>query len=364
MAERKFETTAAFKELFDLLRDADALFLEGPRAVDDVSVLEGYRWLTEILAVALDCYLWADEARPTIVPIVGPTRKFGGDNADAMYTFAPLHPERSYRVRGVRGDACYLSLTVYGGPRDGRWSDRIVGTLNDRSLRIDADGAFEVLLSAREPAERADWIRLDPDSVCLITRDYLVHPKSGRPASFAIECLDEAPPPRLSDADLARRFQATATFIRDMLKITPLPLDPAKRNQVDEPYPVPKRTFGWAAGDASYAMGSFELAPDEALVLEGRSPACVFWNVCLWNPYMQTYDYRYEQVTLNGGQIRYEPDGSWRIVIAERDPGAPNWNWISTAGHPRGRIWFRWFLAESLPARPKASVVPLASLCA
>jgi hypothetical protein len=126
MAERKFETTAAFKELFDLLRDADALFLEGPRAVDDVSVLEGYRWLTEILAVALDCYLWADEARPTIVPIVGPTRKFGGDNADAMYTFAPLHPERSYRVRGVRRDACYLSLTVYGGPRDGRWSDRIV----------------------------------------------------------------------------------------------------------------------------------------------------------------------------------------------------------------------------------------------
>ena len=86
MAERKFETTAAFKELIDLIRDGDALFLEGPRAVDDASVLEGYRWLTEILSVALDCYLWADEARPTVVPIVGPTRKFGGDNADAMYT--------------------------------------------------------------------------------------------------------------------------------------------------------------------------------------------------------------------------------------------------------------------------------------
>lgn len=358
MAERKFETTAAFKELIDLIRDSDALFLEGPRAVDDASVLEGYRWLTEILSVALDCYLWADEARPTIVPIVGPTRKFGGDNADAMYTFAPLHPERSYRIRGVRGDACYLSLSVYGGPRDGRWSDRIVATLNDRAIQFEPDGSFEVRLSKHE--QPGNWIRLDPDSVCVVTRDYLVHPKAGRPASFAIECLDEVPPPRLSDEDLARRFQAAANFIRDMLKITPLPLDRSKLNQIEEPYPVPQRTYGWAAADAAYAMGSFELAENEALLIEGRAPRCVFWNVCLWNPYLQTYDYRYEQVTLNGGQVAYEPDGSYRIVIAARDPGVPNW--ISTADHPRGRIWFRWFLPESPPPRPQATVVPLAQL--
>ena len=358
MAERKFETTAAFKELIDLIRDGDALFLEGPRAVDDASVLEGYRWLTEILSVALDCYLWADEARPTVVPIVGPTRKFGGDNADAMYTFAPLHPERSYRVRGVRGDACYLSLTVYGGPRDGRWSDRIVATLNDRSIQFGPDGSFEVLLSARE--QPGNWIKLDSDSVALITRDYLVHPRSDRPASFSIECLDEVAPPRLSDEDLARRLHAAANFIRDMLKITPLPLDRSKLNQIDQPYGVPQRTYGWAAGDAAYAMGSFELRPDQALVLTGRSPRCVFWNVVLWNPYLQTYDYRYEQVTLNGGQVRYEPDGSWRIVIAARDPGVSNW--ISTADHSSGRIWFRWFLPENLPERPTALVTPITSL--
>src|SRR5437867_2327089 len=75
------ETTAAFHELIDLIRDADRVFLDGPRAVgEEVSVVEGYRWLTEILAVALECYLWADAERPAIVPIVGPTRKFGGDN--------------------------------------------------------------------------------------------------------------------------------------------------------------------------------------------------------------------------------------------------------------------------------------------
>jgi hypothetical protein len=101
-------------------------------------------------------------------------------------------------------------------------------------------------------------------------------------------------------------------------------------------------THGWAAGDAAYAMGSFELGDDQALVVRGRSPACAFWNLCLWNPFLHTYNYDYERVNINGSQVRYEPDGSWEIVIAGRDPGHPNW--VSTAGHPSGRIWLRWFL--------------------
>ena len=104
MANRTYETTAAFRDLIKLVHDSDAVFLEGDRAVPDgVSVLEGYRWLTEILTVALDCYLWGDADRPTFASVVGPTRKFGGDNSDAFYSFAPLRPDRTYRVRGRRG---------------------------------------------------------------------------------------------------------------------------------------------------------------------------------------------------------------------------------------------------------------------
>jgi hypothetical protein len=358
MPDRQLATTQAFHELIDLIRDADRGFLEGFRAVDDLSALEGYRYLTEVLTVALDCYLWADADRPTIVPIVGPTRKFGGDNADAFYYFAPVRPERTYCLRGRRGDAAYLSITVYGGPTDGRWSNRIVGTLNDRQLAFAPDGSFEVVLSAREHA--GNWMRLDADAVALITRDYLVDPRWGKQASWSIEALDPVSPPRLTDGDLARRFQATANFIRELLQITPLPVDPTKLNTIDEPYPVPQQTYGWAAADAAYAMGAFALEPDQALVLEGTSPECAFWNLCLWNPYMQTYDYRYERVTINGGQVQYEADGSWRLVIAARDPGVPNW--VSTADHPSGRIWFRWFLPAALPARPRARVVQLTEL--
>lgn len=357
MAERHYETTTAFKELMDLIRSSDAVFLDGARAVkDDISALEGYRWLTEVLSVALDCYLWADAERPAFVEIVGPTRKFGGDNADAFYYFAPVDPQRTYRVRGKKGDACYLSMCVYGGPTDGHWSNRIVSSLNDRQMQFAADGSFELTLSPA--AHGGNWLKLDPDAVCVVTRDYLVDPKRGKKATYDIAAVDATPlPPRLTDAELARRLRATANFIRDMLNITPLGLDALEANALQDPYRVPEITYGWAAPDAVYSLGRYELGENEGLVLEGRSPQCAFWNLCLWNPYLQTYDYRYEQVTINGGQVAYEPDGSWRLVIAARDPGMPNW--LSTAGHQRGVLWFRWFLADALPPRPQARVVKL-----
>jgi hypothetical protein len=194
----------------------------------------------------------------------------------------------------------------------------------------------------------------------LVTRDYLDDPATGRQATWHIEALDPAPPPRLTDADTARRLRAARTFLAELLALFPLAPDPAKANTMDPPYPVPQATYGWAAGDAAYAMGSFELDAGEALVIEGRSPGCAFWNLCLWNPFLQTYDHRYERVTINGAQTTYEPDGSWRLVVAHADPAVPNW--LSTAGHRRGLLWFRWFLPDSTPLQPRTRVVPLADL--
>jgi hypothetical protein len=212
-----------------------------------------------------------------------------------------------------------------------------------------------VLSPRRHPG---NWLALEPDAVCAITRDYLVDPGQGRRARWTIEALDPAQAPRPTDAEMAARFRAAATFIRDQLTFQPLAFPPA--NTIQDPFPVPEVTRGWAAGDASYAMGSFALEDDQALRIRGRSPDCVFWNMCLWNPFLHCYDYRYERVTINGGQVAYDPDGGWTIVVSRRDPGVPNW--VSTADRRRGLIWFRWFLPSETPKPLTASVVPLASL--
>ena len=183
-----------------------------------------------------------------------PTASGAATTPTPIYQYAPIDPARTYRVRGRVGDAVYLSLTVYGGPDDGRYSERIVGTVNDRMLDIADDGSFEIVLSP-DPHDGA-WIKLEPDAVCAITRDYLVDPVEGRRVQWRIDAVDPPATRRETDADLARRFGAALTWLRDQAAIVPIPL--GEPNTVDEPYPVPSQTFGWAAGDAAYAMGSYD----------------------------------------------------------------------------------------------------------
>ncbi|MGZ6980010.1 MAG: DUF1214 domain-containing protein, partial [Acidimicrobiia bacterium] len=241
------ETAAAVRDLLALMSSLEQRFSGGdPALVDEQSVLEAYRWIFTIVQVGMDAHLWADSQRPRFVDIVGPYKKWGGDNVDAFYQYAPIDPTRTYRVRARRADAVYYSLTVYGGPDDGRYSERIIGWANDRDINADADGdadpddIVEIMLSPREHPQ--PWIKLDPDAVCAITRDYLIEPTVGRRMEWRIECLDGGDEPLLTDADLARRFRVVQTWIEDQMKITPLAL--GEPNIVEEPYPVPTTTFG------------------------------------------------------------------------------------------------------------------------
>jgi hypothetical protein len=64
--------------------------------------------------------------------------------------------------------------------------------------------------------------------------------------------------------------------------------------------------------------------------------------------------------SLNRKQTTLEPDGSFRMVVAHRNPGVPNW--LDTAGKPDGMIFWRFLLPEEPVASLKASVVPFSEL--
>ena len=303
--------------------------------------------------------IWADTARPRFTEIVGPYKKWGGDNSDAFYLFSPVDPERTYRIVFHPGDAVYMSLTVYGGPNDGRYSTRIVGSVNSQDAPHRADGSIEIVLSRGRAVGSGRG--LDPPGARRRRRHHpglSRGPGDGPAGHVAYRSRDPPETFRQDDADLARRIRAATTWVREQASIVPIPL--GTPNAIDPPYPVPTTTFGWAAGDAAYAMGAYELADDEAMVIRGRSPECVFWNMCLWNPFLHTYNYDYERVTINGAQVQYEQDGSWIIVVSPQRPAHPNW--VSTAGHRKGRIWFRWFLPAETPEQPQVEVLPVATV--
>src|SRR5215470_15172138 len=308
----------AFRELLDLLREADQTFLEGPRAdMDALGVTEGYRHLTHLLGYAFDLYLEGDPLRPVFTPLASPTRKILGDNVDSLYHFAPLDGTRRYRISGRRGNEVYLAFCIYGGKPDGEWSERVVANVSQRDLGVGADAPFTIDLGP--DAAPPGGVRLEPDAVCVITRQYFTDRASARPAEFRIEALDPPGPPQpLDDALLARRLRAVATFVRESIQFTPLPgsLPP---NLLGPPMPWNPAMPGWGTPDNVYSLGLFRLEPDEALLIEGRSPRCVYFGAQLWNRYMQSLDYRYHRVSLNHREVAFEPDGSFRLVVAPRD---------------------------------------------
>ena len=142
---------------------------------------------------------------------------------------------------------------------------------------------------------------------------------------------------------------------------TPVPFVSNEPNSVGTPWSF--RNAGIAAAgavDIFYSSGTFDLASDDALVMEGTMPDCAFANLVLWNPHMQTLDYRSRRSSLNSAQMELGADGSFRIVIAARDPGVPNW--IDTGGHRRGTMFWRFLLPEEDPATPQCRVVPVSEV--
>ncbi len=374
MTTPQWRSTQAWRDLLDGLAELDQTFLAGPKSLDDEqSVAEGYRFLLSVLGVAADAYLFADRTRPVFVDINTPTRRdrrWGGDNTDAYYAMAPIDPARTYRVSGQRGDSAYFSLTVYNEPSPGAWSNRIVGIANDTDLDIDLDdGTFSFLLGPHRPAGHdGPFIELSEDAAVAVTRDYQVDPRVGRRVTWSIEALDPPDPLRHRDLDTAHALRSVLAWVRTMFDIVPLALAPRDEttlghnspqvaNQFAEPYQVLDANYGWSARDACYAFATFDFEPGEALVVTHRPPACRFWNLTIWNPFMAGHSLGDAPVSINGGSAVPNADGSVTAVIARRPLDHPNA--LSTVDHAQGALAFRWFLADVVPARPTVQVVPV-----
>ncbi len=189
-------------------------------------------------------------------------------------------------------------------------------------------------------------MKLDPDARMIIVRSYFLRERRRRTTRRrgahrhrdAGRRRTAAP---LDDATFAARLRAGVAFLRQTTVGQPLPGTPSpapfmaeEPNHVGQPWSF--RNAGVdAAGavDIFYSMGRWDLGPDDALVMRGTIPPSRFTNVMLWNRHMQTLEYVHRRSSLNTKQIAYEPDGSYTIVIAHRDPGVPNWLDTGCAPH-------------------------------
>jgi hypothetical protein len=367
------ESRKALRELLDLLGEVDARWV-GPewnlQSASDVAL--AHRSLMHILEGGLGGMFECDPGHPSFRRIVSPSRKFTGDNPDAIYWDAPVSSEHAYVVRGRMDGAVYVSFTVEVDSADGSMARRTGGVINDTAFDVDAEGHFEIRFGG--PPRPRGWLGLEPGASRITTRHYYESLESAaadprRNAALEIEVVGASgPPPPPSDASVAAGIRRAVRFVRSRTLEQP----PMAKNENLPPFvslvpnrfpkPITPGEFGLAAFDAAYSMAPYVLAPDQALLISGRWPHCRCANVNLWNRHQQTYDYANRRVSLNRAQTRLDPDGSFRMVLAARDPSVPNW--IDTEGWPFGIVFWRFMLPEGEIETPQASVVTLASLSA
>ena len=173
-----------------------------------------------------------------------------------------------------------------------------------------------------------------------------------------------------TDAATAAALRAALTWLQTLFVTVPLtvaPRDapqslghntPQLANEFADPYQVPDANFGWSARDACYAFASYRIEPGEALVVTHRPPACRFWNLVVWNPFLATEILGDAHTSINSGAAQANADGTVTIVVGRNDLAHPNS--VSTAGHAEGALAFRWFLTEAVPERPTVEVVAVA----
>jgi hypothetical protein len=361
-------STAALDELIAALSDIRDGYLQD-RFDNELDVVEGHRYVYEALSAMSELFVEGDAAHPRLAVIVSPARKLQGDNPDAIYHYARISGDHSYRVSGVRHEECYTSFTVHGASPDGAMAGPLLGDINDSDFEVADDGSYSITFSA-SPVE-GNWLALHPDAFSLVVRTYYQREVSAQndPAihvDIDIEALDvDTLPPPLTDEVLAGRVRDGVLWLRQatLLQTPPgtvmdIPFVAQEDNALPTPFsfrdsglPVP------GAADIWYSLGRWDLAAGEGLLVTGTLPPCRFANVMLWNAHMQTLEYRHRTSSINQAQLALEDDGSFRIVISATDPGVPNW--LDTEGHPKGQIFWRLLLPEADPTPFETEVISL-----
>ncbi len=323
---------------------------------------EGCRYLGRLTRLALEKFVeHADPAAPSFYRLSHETAKIGCDNPDSVYLNAAISGRYAYRLYGTRGTVAYLGFGTYYGHYGSKARSGCSGYLEAGDLQLGPDGGFEIVLSReRQPG---NWLPLEDDSSMLIVRQNFLDREHERPAELRIERLGASgPPAELSPEALAGGLSEAARFVLGTATLFAEWAEGFAR-QPNVLLPMDPAVTGGAHGDPNIAfhMGYWQLGPDEALIVEAEPPACDFWNFQLNNHWMESLDYRHHRIHYNKHTARYEPDGSFRLVVAHRDPGASNW--VDTAGHAQGTMGLRWIKAAAHPT-PRTRVVKQTEIAA
>ncbi len=248
-----------------------------------------------------------------------PGSRWGIDNPDSVYRVIPISGDERYEIHGRVGrhrmTENYFTL----------WDAHMgtVDVLNGRTMQVDPDGSFTITVDSEPANGRPNHVRTTPEAHEFYIRDVLLDWGRDDPNYFEVQRLGGASrtPARTPD----EQAEATAAMMAYFADFT------GKLSHGVYKMPANHFNLAWSADKAGamrnqvYVMGRFDLAPDEAFVVDLNDGGAEYFTVPLSNIWGTTLDIVDRTGSLNKAQSVPNDDGTYTYVISPVDPGVANW---------------------------------------
>jgi hypothetical protein len=347
--------------------EAETIIKNAPHIQTAQDLAEGYDYLAGSIRASLTMAWAYQRDYPFFVASTGPYTKLGLDNPDTLYFHAYLRDDAEYVVTGRRGTTADLSFQVLGGDYSPVQVPDSLSAFDDREIDVGADGAFEVRFGPPQPDPPPNYFSLGEGSAMLIVREVYSDWAREERGAIAIRRADTtgSAPPVADTGALAKRYGVAGKILISRLKTflafpewfyLKLPV-----NTLTEPRSTP----GGLTTQFS-SVGHYDLADDQAMIVTvpaADHDVAPYQGIQLGSMWYISLDYINHQTSLTADQARPDPDGMFRFVVCERDPGVANW--LECTGHRRGYLQLRWQrLTRDLHAAdgPHTEVVKVAEL--
>lgn len=360
-SEAPDELARAFDELVATIEAVEADLRHSPSFGDEAERVGGYRHLLRSLAKGLEAEVLQDPDYPYF-RILDFWLREGGDNPDQRYAFAPIRGGAAYRVWGELGSAARVELQIYAGkPWAGRDKGHSAGYLTFEDIALEADGSFEVIVSA-EPHD-GNWLENPEDATTLFVRHVYDEWSDAPTGDVHIDRIgfEGHRRPQESAGELARRIAGAAEMFGTTSRTWPAFVAhryqrAGEENSVGPPYDT------YALGGAKgrwMSGGYFELEPGRALLLVVPPTRAQYQAVQLTDMWFASLEHANQVSSLTSRQSVLAPDGNYYYVISADDPGYANW--LDTGALRRGTFLLRWDGVQGdLPASQHPSAETLA----
>ena len=272
-----------------------------------------------------------------------PGSRWGIDNPDSVYRVIPISGDERYEIHGRVGKnrmtENYFTL----------WDAHMgtVDVLNGRTMQVDSDGSFTITVDAEPANGRPNHVRTTAEAQEFYIRDVLLDWGRDDPNHFEVQRLGG--PPGTPARTLDEQADATAAMMAYFADFT------GKLSHGVYKMAPNHFNLAWSADKVGamrnqvYVMGRFDLAEDEAFVVDVSDGGAEYFTVPLSNIWGTTLDIVDRTGSLNKAQSAANDDGTYTYVISPVDPGVTNW--IDSDGLREGILTLR--MAEFGEAGPR-----------